>query len=87
MYDFLKGQDFFGKPVMLSLRKEGDTVNTLQGGLISFAIKCFMLWYTIVQGIKLAFKQNNSYGFLKVETDFNDLGEVSMGDSGLLFII
>ena len=41
----IKSWDFFGTPVSLKFRDEGDSFNTITGGLISVILRAAMLYY------------------------------------------
>jgi hypothetical protein len=61
MERFIKDQDFFGHPVMLSFNKRGNTHQTKCGGIASIFIKIFMLFYIGYNFGKLIFRLEDNF--------------------------
>ena len=83
----LKHHDLFGKKVGLTLKGEGDTVNTVCGGFFSLLIKAFAIWFGVVQIVKMADFTNAQTGSLTSVTDFEYLGNLSLSDNGVMLIL
>ena len=70
MNALLKSQDLFGKPVSLTLKGEGDTVKTVNGGLFSVLIKVFILWYGVSQFLLVVDRTHETFGQMINRADF-----------------
>ena len=85
--NILQEQDMFGSPVSLNFADRGSSINTNTGGLVSIVIKIFMTWFLVSKSITLFSKGSNSYTFKSSYTDFDELGKVSLEDSGFLIMM
>ena len=62
MKRFVKDQDLFGHPVMLSFNHRGTTHQTSCGGVVSIFIKAFIVFYMYVNFTKLIFRGDDKFG-------------------------
>lgn len=85
--NFLKSQDMFGAPVTLNLRKEGNTVKTIQGGVCSILINLCLIYFLQDRARKVINRAQTNFGYHKTITDLDETGELSMGDNGMLLIL
>jgi hypothetical protein len=59
MIKSIKKQDLFGHPVALSFNQQGNTHNTLCGGLLSLLIKLFIFFYFLLLVKKLHWHEDD----------------------------
>ena len=86
MKRLVKEQDMFGHPVSLNFNKKGTTANTLLGGCCSILVKLFLLGFVIFRLHVMINRDDNEYQVTDTPVDFEELGEIEMGDveEGLL---
>ena len=80
--NFLRNRDEFGHAVTLNFNRNGDTFNTVLGGLVSLSINIFLfLW--IVYKAQIMFNYgSNTVAFSTQKTDFESLGKQNLNKTG-----
>lgn len=81
---FTRDHDMFGYPVTLNFNKQGDTWTTSLGGFISLLLKIALFGFFGFKAYRLIFKLDNSISTSVSLTDFKEVGEVSIKDTGFM---
>ena len=67
---FLRDQDLFGHPVLLTFNNKGTHYNTSCGGFVSIVIKLFMLGTLMFLVRRLTSNENDTYKSFNKMIDF-----------------
>jgi hypothetical protein len=67
----VKDQDFFGHPISWNFDKQGDSHNTLIGGIFSVFIKLFFLFFVTTKVKQFLYKEesNNTSATILLKLD------------------
>jgi len=66
----IKNQDMFGHQVALNFNRQGNTFNTVLGGLVSVVLKVLILGFICFKTYVLVNLQGNSYVTISETTDY-----------------
>jgi len=66
----IKNQDMFGHPVTLNFNTQGDTYNTVIGGVVSVFIKFLIFGFLVFKGYILISKGDTSFATNRRLTNF-----------------
>ena len=81
---WIKGNDDFGHTVAMNFNRNGETVNTIIGGLLSFIIRWGLRGF-LLQRILIVYNNNaSSFGTVETPVDFKEMGKVKREDMKLL---
>ena len=81
---FFKRQDNYGHKVAFNFNRQGETVNTVLGGVLSIVINLLIYGYLILKLKTMIETSNNSLGARETDTTAEELGTRNFNEMDML---
>jgi hypothetical protein len=84
---FVTNRDQFGHPIHLNFNKKGHQHNTTFGGCLSIIIYVLLFSVILDKGIKMVFRQEDDIIQVEENTDFEEVGEMTLKKAKLIPVL
>ena len=85
--NFIKDQDWFGHPILLSFNKKGNSHNTAIGGCLSIICKSTIIAYFAILLKKMVNYEDDKILITNMAIDYEELGRVNQKDMSFIIFV